>query len=87
MSLGEDLVTRVDCAGIKAQVESLQHAALVTWQLRSKRQLPDGQDNLNIQLHRPGEDSPRYTIHIADKPPSSKPNAYKFAAFVIPQGR
>lgn len=90
VSLGEDHVARTDSAGVSQQVETLQQAALVAWQLRSKRHVPSEEkrdEALSMQLHRPGEEAPRYTVHIADRPPSSKSTAYKFAAFVVPQGR
>jgi hypothetical protein len=90
VSLGEEHVSRTNVTDVQAQVESLQHAALVAWQLRTKRQVPNDDlkdEALNIQLHRPGEETPRYTLHVADRAPSSKHVTYKFAAFVVPQGR
>ncbi|KAF4519043.1 hypothetical protein B566_EDAN001629 [Ephemera danica] len=89
VSLGEEHISRTDIEGVKSEVVQLQHAALVSWQLRSKRHQPseDKTDSLSLQLHRPGEDTARYTVSIIDRPLSSKPTAYKFAAFVVPQGR
>lgn len=76
---------------IKAQVVSLHEAALVTWKLRSQRQTPGSANkdevDLSIQLHKPGEDSPRYTIKVVDRSTVSKGAAHKFVAFVVPQGR
>jgi hypothetical protein len=76
---------------IKAQVVSLHEAALVTWKLRSQKQAPGSgnqeEADLSIQLHKPGEDSPRYTIKVVDRSTMSKGAAHKFVAFVVPQGR
>jgi hypothetical protein len=82
---------RIGPEEIKAQVVSLHEAALVTWKLRSQKQTPGSgnqeEADLSIQLHKPGEDSPRYTIKVVDRSTVSKGAAHKFVAFVVPQGR
>jgi hypothetical protein len=91
MSLSEQHVMRIGPEEITAQVVSLHEAALVTWKLRSQKQAPgagnQGEADLSIQLHKPGEDSPRYTIKVVDRSTVSKGAAHKFVAFVVPQGR
>lgn len=44
-----------------------------------------GMNEVTMDLLKPGEDAPRYTIHILDQPPA-RGNG-KYAAFIVPQGR
>ncbi|EAT46630.1 AAEL002186-PA [Aedes aegypti] len=44
-----------------------------------------GMKEVSLDLHRPGEDIPRYTIHVLDQKPM-RGNG-KYAAFIVPQGR
>ena len=45
-----------------------------------------GQGEVFLDLYRPGEESPRYTIHVLDQP-YAKEGDRRFAAFIVPQGR
>ncbi|XP_062548546.1 eEF1A lysine and N-terminal methyltransferase homolog [Armigeres subalbatus] len=44
-----------------------------------------GMKEVSLDLHRPGEEIPRYTIHVLDQKPV-RGNG-KYAAFIVPQGR
>ncbi|XP_058453861.1 eEF1A lysine and N-terminal methyltransferase homolog [Malaya genurostris] len=44
-----------------------------------------GLNEISLDLHKPGEDVPRYTIHVLDQAPV-RGNG-KYAAFIVPQGR
>ncbi|KAH8350772.1 hypothetical protein KR084_011029 [Drosophila pseudotakahashii] len=64
-------------------VSSVQKAALVCNGLA--RSNIAGHNEVIMDLHRPSEQTPRYTIHILDKPPAR--GLGKYAAFIVPQGR
>ncbi|XP_016941888.2 eEF1A lysine and N-terminal methyltransferase homolog [Drosophila suzukii] len=64
-------------------VSSVQKAALVCNGLA--RSNIAGHNEVIMDLHRPSEQNPRYTIHILDKPPAR--GLGKYAAFIVPQGR
>ncbi|XP_037708168.1 eEF1A lysine and N-terminal methyltransferase homolog [Drosophila subpulchrella] len=64
-------------------VSSVQKAALVCNGLA--RSNIAGHNEVIMDLHRPSEQAPRYTIHILDKPPAR--GLGKYAAFIVPQGR
>ncbi|XP_055638617.1 eEF1A lysine and N-terminal methyltransferase homolog isoform X2 [Toxorhynchites rutilus septentrionalis] len=44
-----------------------------------------GMSEISMDLHRPGQETPRYTIHVLDQKPV-RGNG-KYAAFIVPQGR
>ncbi|XP_065339265.1 eEF1A lysine and N-terminal methyltransferase homolog [Cloeon dipterum] len=91
ISLSEQHLDRIDSEGVKEQVVSLQQASLVAWKLRTNKQFPGSgenkEDDLSINLHKPGEEKPRFTLKSLDRATSSKGAAHKFVAFVVPQGR
>ncbi|KAH8279631.1 hypothetical protein KR018_011141 [Drosophila ironensis] len=64
-------------------VSSVQKAALVCNGLA--RSSIAGHNEVTMDLHRPGEETPRYTIHILDQPAAR--GLGKYAAFIVPQGR
>ncbi|XP_052853485.1 eEF1A lysine and N-terminal methyltransferase homolog [Drosophila gunungcola] len=64
-------------------VSSVQKAALVCNGLA--RSNLAGHNEVIMDLHRPSDQAPRYTIHILDKPPAR--GLGKYAAFIVPQGR
>ncbi|XP_017032960.1 eEF1A lysine and N-terminal methyltransferase homolog [Drosophila kikkawai] len=64
-------------------VSSVQKAALVCNGLA--RSNIAGHNEVTMDLHRPSEPAPRYTIHILDQPPAR--GLGKYAAFIVPQGR
>ncbi|XP_017120953.1 eEF1A lysine and N-terminal methyltransferase homolog [Drosophila elegans] len=64
-------------------VSSVQKAALVCNGLA--RSNIAGHNEVIMDLHRPSEQAPRYTIHILDKPPAR--GLGRYAAFIVPQGR
>lgn len=41
--------------------------------------------DISVNLFKPGENSPRFTIYVVDIPPERKFSHY--AAFIVPQGR
>ncbi|XP_015114910.1 eEF1A lysine and N-terminal methyltransferase homolog [Diachasma alloeum] len=63
-------------------VLSVQQSALVCDRLQKKSVADVGEVNLDLYI--PGNDSPRYTIYVLDRP-STKGKSY--AAFLVPQGR
>ncbi|XP_016963875.1 eEF1A lysine and N-terminal methyltransferase homolog [Drosophila biarmipes] len=64
-------------------VSSVQKAALVCNGLA--RSNIAGHNEVIMDLHRPSDQTPRYTIYILDKPPAR--GLGKYAAFIVPQGR
>ncbi|XP_068150384.1 LOW QUALITY PROTEIN: eEF1A lysine and N-terminal methyltransferase homolog [Drosophila tropicalis] len=64
-------------------VASVQKAALVCNGLA--RSNLAGHNEVTMDLHRPGHETPRYTVYILDQPPSR--GLGKYAAFIVPQGR
>lgn len=64
-------------------VTSVQRAALVCNGLA--RSNIAGHNEITMELCKPGETNPRYTIHILDQPPAR--GFGKYAAFIVPQGR
>ncbi|XP_011301655.1 methyltransferase-like protein 13 isoform X1 [Fopius arisanus] len=63
-------------------VLSNQQSALVCDRLQ-KRSIADVGE-VNLDLYLPGNDSPRYTIYVLDRPSTS---GKSYAAFLVPQGR
>lgn len=68
---------------LETAVTSVQRAALVCNGLA--RSSIAGHNQITMELCKPGETNPRYTIHILDQPPSR--GFGKYAAFIVPQGR
>ncbi|KAH8240559.1 hypothetical protein KR026_000152 [Drosophila bipectinata] len=82
--LGNDKMQRFTATSdLMNAVSSVQKAALVCNGL-AKSSIA-GHNEVTMDLHRPSETDPRYTIHILDQPPAR--GLGKYAAFIVPQGR
>ncbi|KAH8325691.1 hypothetical protein KR067_004465 [Drosophila pandora] len=82
--LGNDKMQRFTLTSdLMNAVSSVQKAALVCNGLT--RSNIAGHNEVTMDLHRPSETNPRYTIHILDQPPAR--GLGKYAAFIVPQGR
>ncbi|EDV31427.1 uncharacterized protein Dana_GF15348 [Drosophila ananassae] len=82
--LGNDKMQRFSLTSdLMNAVSSVQKAALVCNGLT--RSNIAGHNEVTMDLHRPSETNPRYTIHILDQPPAR--GLGKYAAFIVPQGR
>ncbi|KAH8412813.1 hypothetical protein KR009_005883 [Drosophila setifemur] len=82
--LGNDKMQRFTASSeLISAVSSVQKAALVCNGL--SRSNIAGHNEVTMDLHRPSEQTPRYTIHIMDQPPAR--GLGKYAAFIVPQGR
>ncbi|KAH8326825.1 hypothetical protein KR074_001468 [Drosophila pseudoananassae] len=82
--LGNDKMQRFTATSeLMNAVLSVQKAALVCNGL-AKSSIA-GHNEVTMDLHRPSETDPRYTIHILDQPPAR--GLGKYAAFIVPQGR
>ncbi|XP_017097345.2 eEF1A lysine and N-terminal methyltransferase homolog [Drosophila bipectinata] len=82
--LGNDKMQRFTASSdLMNAVSSVQKAALVCNGL-AKSSIA-GHNEVTMDLHRPSETDPRYTIHILDQPPARCLG--KYAAFIVPQGR
>uniref|UniRef100_A0A1I8MCI7 eEF1A lysine and N-terminal methyltransferase homolog n=1 Tax=Musca domestica TaxID=7370 RepID=A0A1I8MCI7_MUSDO len=83
-SYSSDKIQRFTSAlDLQNSVKSLQTAAVVCNGLGRTDVV--GHNDVSIDLCKPGENSPRYTVHIVDQPPSR--GLGKYAAFIVPQGR
>lgn len=65
-------------------VKSLQESVMIVGRL--KQGTVAGHGEISLDLHRPEEATPRYTIHVLDQP-FAKESSRRFAAFIVPQGR
>ncbi|XP_049834606.1 eEF1A lysine and N-terminal methyltransferase homolog [Schistocerca gregaria] len=65
-------------------VRSVQQSAMVC--ARLSRGTVAGHGEVSLDLHRPNEDTPRYTVYVLDQP-YSRETSRRFAAFIVPQGR
>jgi hypothetical protein len=65
-------------------VKSLQQSSLVCSKLN--RGSVAGYGEVFLDLFRPGETNPRYTVHVLDQP-YARETGRRFAAFIVPQGR
>uniref|UniRef100_A0A1B6FY48 Methyltransferase type 11 domain-containing protein n=1 Tax=Cuerna arida TaxID=1464854 RepID=A0A1B6FY48_9HEMI len=68
-----------------AAVKTMQDTALVCSGLNRCNIANSGE--VIMELSRPGDVSPRYTITVADSPNVKDVTRMKFAAFIVPQGR
>ncbi|XP_023292079.2 eEF1A lysine and N-terminal methyltransferase homolog [Lucilia cuprina] len=83
-SFSSDKIQRLNSTQeLENAVASVQRAALVCNGLA--RSNIAGHNEVTMELCKPGETSPRYTIHILDQPPAR--GFGKYAAFIVPQGR
>ncbi|XP_037960566.1 eEF1A lysine and N-terminal methyltransferase homolog [Teleopsis dalmanni] len=64
-------------------VSSLQKAAIICNGL--VRGNIAGYNEVSMELFKPGDNNPRYTVYILDQPPKS--TLKRYAAFLVPQGR
>lgn len=65
-------------------VHTIQQAAIVCSRLGTSNVASDGE--VSLDLLRPGDSSPRFSVYICDRPCVNEATR-KFAAFVVPQGR
>nr|CAD7409038.1 unnamed protein product [Timema cristinae] len=56
------------------------------WFLDSPEGTVAGHGEVNLDLYRPTEESPRYTVHVLDQA-NTRLTGRKYAAFIVPQGR
>ncbi|XP_063234249.1 eEF1A lysine and N-terminal methyltransferase homolog isoform X2 [Bacillus rossius redtenbacheri] len=85
LSLTGEQIQRVESPGdVAAAVRSLQHSALVLSRLGRGSLADHGE--VCLDLCRPDEDSPRYTVHVLDQQ-FSRVGGRRYAAFIVPQGR
>uniref|UniRef100_A0A1I8NT36 eEF1A lysine and N-terminal methyltransferase homolog n=1 Tax=Stomoxys calcitrans TaxID=35570 RepID=A0A1I8NT36_STOCA len=83
-SYSSDKIQRFTSAlELQNSVTSLQTAAVVCNGL--SRTDVVGHNDVSMDLCKPGDDKPRYTVHIVDQPPAR--GLGKYAAFIVPQGR
>ncbi|XP_012251378.2 eEF1A lysine and N-terminal methyltransferase homolog [Athalia rosae] len=68
---------------IISAVKSTQQMAVICSRLHRANITDVGE--VSLDLHRPGDKHPRYTIYVLDQPFSRKNELY--AAFIVPQGR
>lgn len=64
-------------------VISVQESALLCNNLSKNSVANDGE--VSLDLYRPGDAEPRYTIYVVDQASAKKKKTY--AAFIVPQGR
>ncbi|XP_021914194.1 methyltransferase-like protein 13 isoform X2 [Zootermopsis nevadensis] len=69
---------------VKSSVKALQQSSLVCSRLN--RGSVAGHGEVFLDLFRPGETNPRYTVNVLDQP-YAKETGRRFAAFIVPQGR
>lgn len=68
-----------------AAVKSMQDTALVCSGLNRCSLADTGE--VTVELSRPTDKYPRYTVTVADSPKVKDTANMKFAAFIVPQGR
>lgn len=82
--MSSDKIQRLKLAQeLESAVVSVQRAALVCNGLA--RSNIAGHNEVTLELCKPGETVPRYTVHVLDQPPAR--GLSKYAAFIVPQGR
>lgn len=62
---------------------SAQQSALVCNSLHTRNVADVGE--ISLDLHRPGDKHPRYTVYVLDQPRMCGSKTY--AAFIVPQGK
>lgn len=83
MTLVGDSPTRVaNAEELINSILSVQQSSLVCDRLKKKSISDVGE--INLDLFVPGNDNPRYTIYILDRPRSK---GKTFVVFLVPQGR
>ncbi|KAK7861620.1 hypothetical protein R5R35_010125 [Gryllus longicercus] len=81
---GENMQRVKSSQDLMDAVKSLQESIMIVGRLRQGTVAGHGE--ISLDLHRPEEDTPRYTIHVLDQP-FAKESSRRFAAFIVPQGR
>ncbi|CAG2062883.1 unnamed protein product [Timema podura] len=85
LCLAGDLIQRVSSPqDVTSTVSSLQQSALVVSRLA--RGPVTGHGEVNLDLYRPTEESPRYTVHVLDQA-NTRLTGRRYGAFIVPQGR
>ncbi|XP_069674155.1 eEF1A lysine and N-terminal methyltransferase homolog isoform X1 [Periplaneta americana] len=69
---------------VRTSVKSLQQSSMVC--ARLNRGSVAGNGEVYLDLFRPDETTPRYTVHVLDQP-YARETGRRFAAFIVPQGR
>lgn len=64
-------------------VTSIQESALLCNNLNKGSVAQEGE--VSLDLYRPGDSEPRYTIYVVEQPTAKKQKTY--ASFIVPQGR
>ncbi|XP_055859084.1 eEF1A lysine and N-terminal methyltransferase homolog [Episyrphus balteatus] len=80
---GEKMIRVTSTDEVVAAVTSTQNAAMICNGLARSNIV--GLNEVTMDLYKPGESNPRYTLYISDQPPAR--NNGKYAAFIVPQGR
>jgi hypothetical protein len=81
---GEQIQRVASQEEVMSSVRSLQQSSVVCSKL--SRGSVAGYGEVFLDLFRPGETTPRYTVHVLDQP-YAKETGRRFAAFIVPQGR
>lgn len=86
MCLSGDSVLRMSSLSETVDaVKSAQQVALICSGLN--RCSISGTGEVTLELMRPDDKYPRYTVFVADRPNIKNPTDMSFAAFIVPQGR
>lgn len=86
VSQGGDVAVRMTTLEeTAAAVKTMQDTALVCSGL-NRCALADAGE-VTIELSRPGDKYPRYTVTVADSPKVENTANMTYAAFIVPQGR
>lgn len=80
---GDKMVRHSSTDDVAQAVKVAQNAAMICNGLA--RSSIAGLSEVTLDLYKPGESAPRYTINIIDQPPVRSNG--KYAAFIVPQGR
>ncbi|CAG9121648.1 unnamed protein product [Plutella xylostella] len=81
---GDKMIRLKTAEELRECIKSAQDTAFITNGL-SRTTLDDGDEEVCIDLMRPGEACPRYTVHVVEQKRTQAVN--KYAVFIVPQGR
>nr|BAN21077.1 conserved hypothetical protein [Riptortus pedestris] len=76
--------TRVE--GIEKIKELVLEAQMVAIVCNGLQRSTSGGKEIELEIHRPDETSPRYTLRVVEMP-NAKASGMSYAAFIVPQGR
>lgn len=79
---GETIERLKDEKALTSSIQMIQRAAIVRNGLVRKSNF---EDEINFDLFRPNEKTPRFSLYILDQKSTAK--AGKYAAFIVPQGK